>query len=201
MATILIPVIICVVLLSFAIIVYVYVRVQRTQLRAIGDPTLPADPNNDEIGSTSHIDVSNVRSSFTNGNREHHSTNAGASGVSKMEDMQSNVDNVSHLSDKTTSDCFDIGSLQHEDTEETHKEESISLNETHFTNIDVSGLVTIIHSTYKTPYINTETPCRLTSQTSVDSSSGPSTDIIDEIVEDGYENPYEFISQERPDKH
>lgn len=195
------PVIICVVLLSFAIIVYVYVRVQRTQLRAIRDPTLPADPNDDEIGSTSHIDVRNVRSSFTNGNQEHHSTNAGASGVSKMEDMQSDVDNVSQISNETTSDFFDIGLLQHEATEETHKEESMSLNETHVSNIDVSGLVTIIHSTYNTPYLNTETPCRLTSQTSVDSGSGNSSDIMDEIVEDGYEDPYEFISQERPDKH
>lgn len=178
-----------------------YLRVQRTQLRAIREPSLPAEPNHDDIGSTSQIDVSNVRSSFTNSNQEHHSSNAGASGVSKMEDMQSNVDNVTHISDETTSDFFDIGLLQHEATRERHTEESMSLNEAHVSNIDVSGLVTIIHSTYNTPYINTETPCRLTSQTSVDSGSGPSSDIIDEILEDGYENPYEFISQERQDKH
>ncbi|CAC5421331.1 unnamed protein product [Mytilus coruscus] len=193
MTQFLIPVIVGVVLFGFAIIIYVCFRVKRTQVRVISDINELVDPNYEEIGSISYSAVVNVRSSHTNGNRDQHSTHSGASGISKRENVQSTVDNESHTSEKTTSDFFDIGLQQREATEGVHQV-SLSSNDPHVSNIDVSGLITIIQRTDNTPHTTKETLGSQTSQTSVDSGSGPSNDIIDEIVGDGYENPYEFIS-------
>ncbi|CAC5421334.1 unnamed protein product [Mytilus coruscus] len=195
-----IPIIVGLVLFGFAIIVNVCFWVKRTQVRALRDQNMPADPNYDEIESISYSAVINVHSLHTNSNQDQHLTHQGSSCISKKENVQTIVDNESHTSEETTSDFFDIGLLQREATEEVHHV-SVPLNGTHISNIDVSGLITIIQSTDNTSHTNKEILGIQTSHTRVDSCSEPSNNGLEKSVGDGYENPCEYISQKSPENH
>lgn len=121
MTQLLMYVIVGVILFGFAIMVYVCFWIKRTHGRALRNHTLPADPNYDETESIAKIDVSYVRSSHTNSNQDQHLTHQGSSGISIRENLQTIIDHESHTSEETTSDFFDIGLQQREDTTEVHQ--------------------------------------------------------------------------------
>ncbi|XP_052084707.1 uncharacterized protein LOC127721929 isoform X3 [Mytilus californianus] len=196
---VLIPSIVVVVLFGFVIIVYVCFWVKRTQVRAIRDHNVPDDPYYEEIEPISYRAVSNVCSSHSNNIQDQHLTHPGASGISKRVNVQSFVDNESNKSDETTSDFFDIRSLQRETTE-VHRV-SISSNDAHVSNIGVAGIPsTIIQSTANVVNCNQceahnikEISSSHISQSGIDFGSGSSNNVIDGSVGDENENPYEFI--------
>ncbi|CAC5400756.1 unnamed protein product [Mytilus coruscus] len=159
----------------------------------------------DEIGTISYRAVNIIYSSDTNDNHGQNRTEQHAVGISTGFISQSTDDNTTELNTDFPGD----GLEQHEITEMQGRHMSISSDDTSLSNTNVSCIPSpaihmmenIIYFNQLNESTNTETPSDQQSQTSHDSDSETSNNVMVGNTGDGYENPYQMVLQDHSESH
>ncbi|CAC5393423.1 unnamed protein product [Mytilus coruscus] len=159
----------------------------------------------DEIGTISFRVVNNFRSADTNDNPGQNPREQHTAGISTGSNLQSTNANITELN----ADFLDDDLQQREITEVHGQSMSISLDDTNRSDTDLSripntiipSMDNILNCNQSNESTNTETLSNQKSQTSNDSDSGSSNDIMVGNVGDGYENAYLLALQDQPESH
>ncbi|CAC5416909.1 unnamed protein product [Mytilus coruscus] len=186
------------ILFVYLIICHVYICVKHIKTRNQRHNTVEEDENHHtyhEIGTISYHDATNSRSSDTIDNVGQTPTQQQASGISTRANLQSTDENTTELN----ADLLDDELQQREVTVVQHvqrQQRSISSDDTNLSNVNLSRTPSIV-----IPSVDKGVSSDQKSQSSNDSDSETSNNVMIGNVGDGYENPYQTVLQDCPETH